>query len=153
MPLLLFILLIGLCGHASAVAKRIKAVENSLIPYVPVKGFNNWNILERIKHYGVPGVSIAVKNDYNIEWAKGDGLADTGRKIPVRGLKLNEYQATYLAYELMNRRNWDRDAVKTILELAQEQHPKSPVVYSRWAEFYLKKGDEDKAIEKITSRY
>lgn len=64
-------------------AKRIAQVENNLIPFVPVKGFEGWNIFERMKYYNVPGVSIAVIKDYKIDWAKGYGLADTLQKSPV----------------------------------------------------------------------
>jgi CubicO group peptidase (beta-lactamase class C family) len=56
---------------------RIAEVENNLIPFVPVKNFKGWNILDRMKYYKVPGVSIAVIKDYKIDWAKGYGLADT----------------------------------------------------------------------------
>jgi translation elongation factor EF-1alpha len=62
---------------------RIKEVENNLIPFVPIKGFKGWNIIDRMKYYKVPGVSIAVIKDYKIDWAKGYGLADTLQKIPV----------------------------------------------------------------------
>jgi CubicO group peptidase (beta-lactamase class C family) len=82
----LFLLLLPLYGTLAAQPKqlsdRIKAVENNLIPYVPVKGFEGWNLLERMKHYNVPGVSIAIINNYKIDWAKGYGLADTTKKIP-----------------------------------------------------------------------
>jgi len=62
---------------------RIEEVENNLIPFVPVKGFKGWNIIDRMKYYKVPGVSIAVIKDYKIDWAKGYGLADTTQKTPV----------------------------------------------------------------------
>ena len=62
---------------------RIHQVENNLIPYVPVKGFKGWNIIDRMKYYKVPGLSIAVIKDHKIEWAKGYGLADTIRNISV----------------------------------------------------------------------
>ncbi len=62
---------------------KIEQVENSLMPFVPIKGFKGWNILDRMKYYHVPGVSIAVIKDYKIAWAKGYGLADTTKKIPV----------------------------------------------------------------------
>jgi CubicO group peptidase (beta-lactamase class C family) len=62
---------------------KMKQVENNLIPFVPVKDFKGWNILDRMKYYGVPGVSIAVIKDYKIDWAKGYGFADTIQKIPV----------------------------------------------------------------------
>ena len=63
--------------------KQIKQVENNLIPYVPIKGFKGWNIIDRMKYYNVPGVSIAVIKDFKIAWSKGYGLADTTKKIPV----------------------------------------------------------------------
>ncbi len=62
---------------------RISQVENNLIPFVPVKDFKGWNILDRMKYYHVPGVSIAVIKNYKIDWAKGYGLADTLLRIPV----------------------------------------------------------------------
>ena len=62
---------------------RIKEVENNLIPFVPVKGFEGWNIIDRMRYYKVPGVTIAVIKDFKIDWAKGYGLADTLKKIPV----------------------------------------------------------------------
>jgi CubicO group peptidase (beta-lactamase class C family) len=87
MKFMIVILLLSLAGRASAqdnaVPGRIKAVENSLIPFVPVKGFKGWNIQDRMKYYNVPGVSIAVIKNYKIDWAKGYGLADTAKKIPV----------------------------------------------------------------------
>ncbi|MCP4418112.1 MAG: beta-lactamase family protein [Chloroflexi bacterium] len=33
---------------------------------------------ERLAHYNVPGVSIAVINDYQVEWAKGYGVLEAG---------------------------------------------------------------------------
>lgn len=62
---------------------RIKEVENNLIPFVPVKGFEGWNIIDRMRYYKVPGATIAVIKDFKIDWAKGYGLADTLKKIPV----------------------------------------------------------------------
>lgn len=62
---------------------RMSQVENNLIPYVPVKGFAGWNLLDRMKYYKVPGLSIAVIKDYKIDWAKGYGLADTLKNIAV----------------------------------------------------------------------
>ncbi len=65
------------------VLNRMTQVENNLIPFVPIKDFPGWNILDRMSYYKVPGVSIAVIKDYKIDWAKGYGLADTTKKIPV----------------------------------------------------------------------
>lgn len=79
-----FILLAGQTfAQSKQVQNRINQVENNLIPYVPVKGFNGWNIIDRMKYYKVPGLSIAVIKDYKVEWSKGYGLADTLKNIPV----------------------------------------------------------------------
>ena len=60
---------------------------------------------------------------------------------------MNESQITYLAYNLMNKRPSDFEAVRAILELAEEQHPTSSMVYSRWGDYYQKTGNLKKAIE------
>ncbi len=62
---------------------RIEAVENGLRPPVLVEGDKTWTLAERMKLYGVNGVSIAVIRDSKIEWAKGYGLADVEGKQPV----------------------------------------------------------------------
>lgn len=41
----------------------------------------------------------------------------------------------------------DLDAVKTILDLAIEQHQRSSIVYSRWGDYYLKLNDKSNAIK------
>ena len=82
--LLLLILSVGqVFAQNMSLPKRIAAVENNLIPFVPVKGFKGWNIIDRMRYYKVPGVSIAVIKNYKIDWAKGYGLADTSKNIPV----------------------------------------------------------------------
>ncbi|KAA3440055.1 serine hydrolase domain-containing protein [Rufibacter hautae] len=73
----------GLHAQPAPAAKEIRQVENNLIPFVPVNGFAGWNLHERMKHYRVPGLSIAVIKDFKIAWAKGYGLADTLKKTPV----------------------------------------------------------------------
>lgn len=64
-------------------ATRIRRVENSLMPYVPVTGLESWNIEERMRHHRVPGMSVAVIRNYQIDWAKSYGLADTITRKPV----------------------------------------------------------------------
>ena len=82
--LLLLTLFVGqVFAQNKSLPIRIKEVENNLISFVPVKGFKGWNIIDRMKYYKVPGVSIAVIKDYKIDWAKGYGLADTTFKTPV----------------------------------------------------------------------
>ena len=57
----------------------IQAVENGLIPAVVVRGAppKTYSLLERMKYYNVPGVSIAVVKDGGLLWAKGYGLGNT----------------------------------------------------------------------------
>jgi CubicO group peptidase (beta-lactamase class C family) len=67
----------------SPVQSRIERVENGLLPSVIVKGVPGWTIQERLKRYNIPGVSIAVINNYKIEWAKAYGVKDVETKEPV----------------------------------------------------------------------
>ncbi|GGG60278.1 serine hydrolase domain-containing protein [Hymenobacter glacieicola] len=67
----------------TTVPARIRAVEQGLLPYVPVRGLAGWSLLERMRYYRVPGLSIAVIHNYRVEWAKGYGWADTTTRRPV----------------------------------------------------------------------
>jgi CubicO group peptidase (beta-lactamase class C family) len=53
----------------------IETIENNLLPTVMVEGeeVEDMNILERMEHYHIPGVSIAFLNEGEIVWAKGYG--------------------------------------------------------------------------------
>lgn len=62
---------------------RIERVEKGLLPPVLVEGLPTWTIQERMKHYKVPGVSIAVIYDFSVEWAKGYGAVDVTTGEPV----------------------------------------------------------------------
>ena len=64
---------------------HIEAVENGLLPAVLIKGrpISHNTITERMKALNVRGVSVAVINNYEIEWAKGYGFADLESKRPV----------------------------------------------------------------------
>ncbi len=67
------------------VQERIKRVESRLLPPVIIKGepVVTMNIAERMKHYNVQGVSIAVINNGKIEWAKGYGVRETDLPVTV----------------------------------------------------------------------
>ncbi|HKP88118.1 MAG TPA: serine hydrolase [Blastocatellia bacterium] len=67
----------------SPAQSRIDRVEKGLLPSVLFKGDSGWTIQERMKHYKVPGVSIAVINDYKVEWARGYGVKDIETNEPV----------------------------------------------------------------------
>src|SRR5262245_14135781 len=64
---------------------KISQVENNLGGWVQLEGSsgNTWNLQERMKYYKVKGLSIAVINNYKLEWARGYGWADTATKTLV----------------------------------------------------------------------
>ena len=86
--LLVFIIIILLqsCSEVpttDSTINRIKKVETNLTTPVYIQGDSTWSIEERMKHYGVPGVSIAVINNGKIEWTKAYGVMDKESKSPV----------------------------------------------------------------------
>ena len=74
--LLVISLLAPLSFGQSGSEAQIKRVEQGLLPVVLIKGEPGWSIAERMKHYKVPGLSIAVIKDFKIAWARGYGLKD-----------------------------------------------------------------------------
>lgn len=68
-------------GKDSADARR-QRVERGLVPPVLVKGDAGWSIEERMRHYKVPAVSVAVFRDFKVEWARAYGLKDTSTNEP-----------------------------------------------------------------------
>ena len=79
----LFILLSSHVVLQAQEAERIARVENGLLPPVLIKGEKGWNIEDRMKLYNIPGVSIAVIEDFKIAWAKGYGVMDNETRDPV----------------------------------------------------------------------
>jgi CubicO group peptidase (beta-lactamase class C family) len=61
----------------------VARVENGLVPPVRVRGDKGWNILERMKFYNIPGVSVAVFDGERVLWAKGYGVKDVATGEPV----------------------------------------------------------------------
>jgi CubicO group peptidase (beta-lactamase class C family) len=61
--------------------ERIQRVESGLIP-ISAQGQPEWDeaktLAERMDHYLTPGVSIAVIDNYQIDWAKGYGVLEAG---------------------------------------------------------------------------
>lgn len=62
---------------------QIKRVEQSLLPPVLIKGDPSWSIVDRMKFWKVPGLSIAVIKDFKIDWARAYGLKDLESSEPV----------------------------------------------------------------------
>jgi CubicO group peptidase (beta-lactamase class C family) len=96
----LFITTAGYCQQTTynaATEDKIKQVEHSLGE--AVKTDDKPIVLqERMKLYGVPGLSIAVIKDYKIEWARGYGYADKEKANPVTTETL--FQAASLSKSL-----------------------------------------------------
>jgi len=77
--IILLILTVISCStksDASGDFVRIGLIENKLLPTVIIEGAEpvEFNIHERMKHYSVPGVSIAFMDQGKIAWAKGYGF-------------------------------------------------------------------------------
>jgi CubicO group peptidase (beta-lactamase class C family) len=82
--LLIFVLVVSQVAYGQSPAQsRIQRVEQGLLPAVLIKGNPSWTIQERMKRYRVPGVSIAVINDFKVEWAKAYGVKDIETNEPV----------------------------------------------------------------------
>src|ERR1700754_5141994 len=73
--------------YSKAVKEQIARVETSLSGGLIIDG-KMYTLSERMKHYNVSGVSIAVIDNYQIIWAKGYGYADKkeGRKVTANTL-------------------------------------------------------------------
>ena len=63
---------------ADSRAERIRRVESELLPITASRAQLGQyaNVRDRMRAYGVPGISIAVINNGHIDWAKGYGLSD-----------------------------------------------------------------------------
>lgn len=63
----------------SSIERRIAGVEHGLLSVLGDPPWKRMRLAERMEYYNVPGVSIAVINDYQVEWARGYGMLETGR--------------------------------------------------------------------------
>jgi CubicO group peptidase (beta-lactamase class C family) len=73
---------------APAAADRIADVESGLRPDIAFSDDPTWTLEERMAHYGVPGVQIAVIDDFEVAWFKSYGLADREEARPVEATTL-----------------------------------------------------------------
>lgn len=65
------------------VETQIKRVEQGLLPPVLIKDDPALPLAERMKHWKVAGMSVAVVKDFKIEWARSYGVKDIETKEPV----------------------------------------------------------------------
>lgn len=70
---------------SDALSARIQRIEDGLLPAAVLAGGEvpTFTIEERMKLYNVPGLSIAVINDGEVEWARGYGVLELGSDHPV----------------------------------------------------------------------
>lgn len=73
-----------LCAPSFAVgseAARIRVFESSLSPAISIDGEpkRRWAVSERMEHWKVPGLSVAVIRDGKLAWAKGYGVLQAGK--------------------------------------------------------------------------
>jgi CubicO group peptidase (beta-lactamase class C family) len=86
---LLPVVLLQFCSPSTeSVEEKITQVENSLSKEVYFEGDSLYNIWARMKHYHVPGVSLAVIHNYEIAWVKSYGIMDEETGDPVTGQTL-----------------------------------------------------------------
>src|SRR5688572_27446088 len=88
LPVLALALALNLPASSSrydGLNRRIERVVNGLLANTHLK--NQFalpaSLHERMAHFHTPGVSIAVVNNYQIEWARGFGVKEWGKSAPV----------------------------------------------------------------------
>lgn len=77
--------LMGCKDSSKEISRRREAVEQGLLPTFAIQGQTppRMTISDRMQQYYVPGVSIAVINNDNLEWAEGYGVVEAGNSQPV----------------------------------------------------------------------
>ncbi len=78
-------LFLNSCANSSddSVENRIARVEQGLVSESGDPQWKRMSLVDRMKFYNVPGVSIAVINNYQIEWVKGYGVLDKDSNEPI----------------------------------------------------------------------
>ena len=90
----LFVLVLAACAPASsppppsaphAEPDRAARAVAALVPVVHVEGApeRHHGIEERMKHFRVPGVSVAVVDEGAVVWARGFGVVERGKDAPI----------------------------------------------------------------------
>jgi len=67
-------------NDTSGIIEQISKIENGLLPAVIIENEDSvfYSIIERMQYYDVPGLSIAVIKNNEIEWAKSYGVKEKG---------------------------------------------------------------------------
>ncbi len=79
-----------LCGYScqtqsntAHVEYDYSEIESNLIRPIQIKGYayTKYDLLDRMKHYGIPGLSIAIVHDGEIRWSKAYGYRDAHNQL------------------------------------------------------------------------
>lgn len=76
-------LLAGCSQQSRTTAGKMAAVENRLLPTGSFPPWAGEELAARMKAHRVPGVSLAVMENYRLVWAKGYGVMESGTGRPV----------------------------------------------------------------------
>lgn len=62
---------------------RLRRIERNLRPPVSFKGDVRWGLEDRMRHYGVPGLSLAIIENGKIVATRAYGMADREKRTPM----------------------------------------------------------------------
>ena len=71
------------CGGPAVEEPSVIDVENNLLPFTIINDEPGYRLADRMEHYKVPGVSIAVIQDASVLWIKHYGVTDVRNPVPV----------------------------------------------------------------------
>ena len=71
------------CESPTAEAPQIAEVENGLLPFTAISGEPGMDLVKRMQHYQVPGVSIALIEGGQIRWTRHYGVTDVRNPLPI----------------------------------------------------------------------
>lgn len=82
--IVVFLLISNACTQKQATQYVSRQnVENGLTPSILINGEPHWNIIERMAELNIPGLSIAVINNYSVAWSGFYGFANVETKKKV----------------------------------------------------------------------
>lgn len=139
--LLLLLILTGISCQGNE--HDIQAIENDLIPTFYVEGEKPppATLEDRMKHYNVPGLSVAVYKNSQLEWAKGYGVADIESNRPVTDKTL--FQAASISKPVV---------AMAALDMAEDAVIHLDENINEYLESWKLADNEFTAVEKVTFR-
>ena len=106
----------GVWASESAIDVRLARIEHDLRPPISLQDGERWTLAERMKHYGVPGLSIAIIDDGRIVATRAYGLADrqTGAAMrtdtPMQAASISKAASAFAAMRMVERGQLRLDA-------------------------------------------